>query len=85
MEFKCKKCGNEKYKQINTSIKQCLSCGKEILSSGQKSNELDWTSEIEEKNSPSIEEMDYQTIDYKTLLKQIEDLTFNRRMGVRFI
>ena len=77
MEFKCKNCGKDKYRQINTFVKQCLFCGRNIISEGTKSEDLDWTNEITEDDKLSAKftyETDFRKMSYKELLKQMEDL-----------
>lgn len=79
MEFKCKQCGNDKYRQINTFVKQCLFCGRNIISEGTKSEDLDWTNEITEDEKLSTKfiydnDIYIGEITYKQLLKQMEDL-----------
>ena len=77
MEFKCKQCGKDKYRQINTFVKQCLFYGRNIFSQGTKSEDLDWTNEITENdklNAEFIYDAYSSKISYKELLKQMEDL-----------
>lgn len=81
MEFKCKNCSKDKYRQINPFVKQCLFCGRNTFSLGTNSEDLDWTNEITENENSSFIPFTHE-INYKELLKQMEDLmTFPMRGG----